>query len=595
MSKAEAFKPAVRDDDDDDVSGMAGARSVSLEGFFEQESDPKRREDAAAAAHAAIVASVVEDMAYWRRISSTVCGDEVPAGAMDKVADSQFRDFAQHWVRTGHGVDILTDAKKLKAEQDVRDGRLDRNLDRKATKAAGAKKRATVIVAAAAAASSSSDAQARTAAQRQAQAARSAAQAEALAAASATMFVELDPATEPKVDFGKVLELLDSLETRFFKDMPDVVEKLIELAPAERELLMSAYAHMVWHFHAPQFKRRYGYSASDHAQPELKPGAPVPAYFANVKDGSIFRRKLLSIAGMRNLIIYGPAIYAQMKSKHFDGRIEAYAEGTGLKLCKQMTGTVVDMDTTVLRANDPATLNAINASNKHKKCGPQYANSEQFASSPQAKEIAIGCAVPMLQHFAERLKLSAQQITERKVDWKSLSPAGAIPVAQNNADRGNFPVWQYVNAGQNSFHVNVVSFDELNLTLFLAPFHALRHWAFTFCVFKGPELEKMVDAAFADMIDDACLNYKARAIESYGERLAHMGTIVDILQKLQQENQKEFTAQFFEADDDEQTNEKAKMWEFAKGKKGRETKTGRIRDITKEDVDKWVSDPSTKI
>ena len=570
---------------DDDDANM-GRPTLSVEHMLESIRDPREAAAAQAAAHADLAQSVEDDTNYWARISSTVYGEEFDSSALDKVADD-FKDYAKSWLRLGNDLNLITD---FAAHRQAVVDKVDRGLKGKATRAAAAARKAALISAGA------NDAAARsknTEEQRAAQVIRDAARAKAQEELQATMFVPVDHATLPRVDFAALLDLLDTIDEKYFKNAPDVLVDLPELSGPQRQQLNGAYEHMMALFHDAPHKRKYGYTAQDHSQPKLAMGGEVPSYFANVKDQSIFRRKLLSMAGLRNLLVYGPAIYAQLRDRLFVGNVAQYADGTGLKLMKSMTGNLVDLDSVVLRCSCSATLNAINASNTHKKL-PTFANSDAFGTSQQAQDIALACAVPLLQDFAAKLKLTPAQIDARKIATASLTTPAHV--AGDNNDRGNHPIWQYKNAGQNSFHANVPNLDDVTSAVLKAPFHCLRHWCFIFAVFGHDPiaLAAKVEDAFANLIDDSCFNYKAKAIEDFGAKLAHEGTIVDVLQRTQAENQRVFTAAFFEADDEAQTKEIAEMTRCVAGRKGRD-KTGKVRDITEADVKSWCVDPSVKL
>lgn len=369
---------------------------------------------------------------------------------------------------------------------------------------------------------------------------------------------------------------------------------------ADEEPLIAAFDHMIDSLYLPFFRARFGSSGDDDLL-HIGYGASVPSYFANVAAESIFRRKMLSVLGLRNLIKYGPQIFNDLRNKLFAGSPSAYTDASGLGLMRVVTGNTLDLDTTVLRLTDHRTMEAVNMMNKHQGL-PTFHSLDAFANSDCARDIAVNCAKSALQDFIDLFKLSQEAAVARKVLPDRITP-NSIPVATNNTDRGRHALWRYTNAGQDSYHANVPTMDDVIGALLKAPFHCIKQYAFmavqqeqkegNIVQISQPKLTKF----FEECVVDACFNMKWRAIEEYSAAVAHEGTIVDVLQKLQMEHQSVFSAEFFAADDEQSTNEKAKMFELVQnaGGMGKEALSGKIRSITKQDVDKWVSDPSVKI
>lgn len=356
--------------------------------------------------------------------------------------------------------------------------------------------------------------------------------------------------------------------------------QLRNLDSKSESLLVAAYDHMMETFDTPRFASAYGGCGVSN---DLRFDVPVPSYFANVGGESIARRKALSIAGLRNLVRYGPVIFKQLESQLFAGRPDSYRAGEGLNLMRTMTGNVVDLDTTVLRC-DQTTLAVINMSNAHKGL-PIFSTTHEFSLSQQAREIAISCAAPLLTSFAEKFGLSREAAAARCV---SAVPAGSIiPISSDNTTRGHTPLWHYVNAGQNSFHVNVPAMDDVVGALLRAPFACVEHYASLHVQYTGAALEKELEAFFADCVADSCFNMKWKAIEEFGAALAHKGTIVDCLQKVQMQFQEIFTEDFFEQDASDHSNEIAEMVKLTSGKSARD-RYGCLRAITRDDIEKWV-------
>ncbi|CUG89358.1 Hypothetical protein, putative [Bodo saltans] len=288
-------------------------------------------------------------------------------------------------------------------------------------------------------------------------------------------------------------------------------------------------------------------------------------------------------------------IYEDLVNVKFSGNPNAYQGNVGLNLMREVTGNVVDLDTTVLRCSCKATLNAINASNAHKK-EKTYASVDEFAKSAQAMEIAIHCSIPLLDTFAAAvgIKTEAEKV-QRAIDSSKIKRP--IPVASNNTDRGVHPVWHYVNAGQNSFHCNVPNLDDVNGALLRAPYRCAKIWATLVSLYRSDpaELHKRMLDFFENCVVDSCFNMKWKAIEEFESKMQHEGTIVDVLQREQMNSQKLFTVEFFDADDEQHTKEVDLMYSLVAGRVAISAKDARkraLREITREDVALWVEDPA---
>jgi hypothetical protein len=393
-------------------------------------------------------------------------------------------------------------------------------------------------------------------------------------------------------DPRRAIDVLNLIDERFLVSLSGVADSVPELGDDDRNLVVSIFDHMMLALQQPHLKRRYGYNRADHMASPLVFGEPVPSYYANVSDGSMYQRKRYSIAGLRNLVLYGPVIYVQLRATQFAGNPLEYAEDEGLSLMRTYTGNVVDLDTTVLRCSCKATLNAINLSNKHKGL-PMFKSPQEFSSSSQAEEIAVHCSIELLNHFALTLNMDEAKRRRRNISLEQIRRP--IPVAATNTDRGRHPVWHYINVGQDSFHANVPHLDDVNGALLKAPYHCAMLWATIHAVFSGEMLQRKVDEFFEDCIADSCFNMKWKAIEAFSAKLRHEGTITDVLEKTQAEAQATFTAAFFAADDGGHSTEVAEMWRLVEGKVGREASTGKVRPITPSDVARWVVDPSVSI
>lgn len=522
-------------------------------------------EEALQEAHGEMVRSISDDLDYWARLSSQVYFESVSPTDIAGVQD-EFKQYALEWRRYGRGADVIGD---FAAHRKLRQDRFERREAAKRTKEAAAALRAS-------------------GAHRGSYGGGSGGGSGGRGATDETMYTPVDAAfvDDPEM----VLAVLVAIDEQLSK-VDGVCESPPQVDDFQRDLLVRGYDHMMASLQDPRFKHRYGYTSADHRAPPLRFGADVPSYFANVKDQSIFRRKVLSIAGLRNLAQWGPIIYKQLKDKKFSGDLSAYGADEGLNLMRRVTGNVVDLDTTVLRCSDRATLNAINMSNKHKGL-PQFGSTEEFARSPQAAEIAVNCSLPLFDDFAKMMKLNDEGRSKRRIHASQIQQP--IPVAASNTDRGKHPVWHYQNCGVDSFHANVPEMEAVNGALLKAPFHCLQYWLHIHCLFKGDELAGRVDDFFENCISDACFNGKWHAIELFGEKLAHEGTIVDVLQRAQMDNQQIFTCAFFDADDENRSKEVDEMCKLCVGRVGRD-KSKKLRPITREDVEAWVADPAVVI
>ena len=60
----------------------------------------------------------------------------------------------------------------------------------------------------------------------------------------------------------------------------------------------------------------------------------VPSYFANVQDQSIYFRKVVSMQGLRNLILFGREIFVELKGQLFSSDPTRYSPNCGLHKMK---------------------------------------------------------------------------------------------------------------------------------------------------------------------------------------------------------------------------------------------------------------------
>lgn len=339
-------------------------------------------------------------------------------------------------------------------------------------------------------------------------------------------------------------------------------------------------------FKSDRYRAKYGYNHdADSGTLALAAGRQVPGYFANVVDQSIYHRKMLSLAGLRNMAIYGLEIFEEMRMQRFSSNIAEYKDKTGPHKMKFYSGNVVDLDTVVLNAK--AQFRIVNEVLK-KEGKPGFRSEQEFQTSPMAKEMIMTQAQMLIKGFIEDMKLSPVEVAARNLN---LDINAEIPKASGNTDRGKWPVWHYENVGVSTFHVNVPTMRDVFGALLLAPFHLakafvllhVRHASGT-----AGEFEEAFDEFFEDGVSDSCFNGKFKSIELYLQKVDNLGSIMDVLNNLQRDHQSIFTPDFFEADKD-RTREAAMMWKLAQEKKlkGRDEK-GLPRDVTQDDVVAWM-------
>ena len=327
-------------------------------------------------------------------------------------------------------------------------------------------------------------------------------------------------------------------------------------------LVCLLYNHMLHTYDLPRYcdVDNHGQRGTGSTLPPA--GCRVPNYFANVRDQSIHRRKVLSLAGLRNLVVFGSEIFDELRKHLFASDPAAYSSNEGVHKMRHYTGNAVDLDTTVLRANDKASLDAVNLMNT-KAGGRTYSCSKEFGNSDQAAVIAHVAAEILLNRFARDFKLSKGAAKKRKVDPNDIP--STIPTARSNSDRGKFPLWRYANAGQDSFHANVPHVDDVVGALLRAPLRAAKIYLTIFLENSGEALQAHLDRFFTDCIADACFNQKWKAIEEFGQQMAREKTIVYTLQSMQQRHQSEFL-EVMDLDDDDYTQEKKLMWQHVRGR-----------------------------
>eukprot|EP00759_Apiculatamorpha_spiralis_P029020 PhF_6_TR31425/c0_g1_i2/m.46083 len=219
--------------------------------------------------------------------------------------------------------------------------------------------------------------------------------------------------------FMSCVEVVDTAMTRAIKEKSVVVTSM----PAQGKELIKVFDHMIAMFAHPRFRAKYHASGDDDQLLALPVGQKVPQYFANVKGQSMYQRKLLSMLGLRNLIQFGTEIFVEMQQVLFSGCLEDYEPKKGLHKFMYFTGNVVDLDTTVLRCTGQV-LELINKANT-KDGLDTFDSPDDFSASPQAKDMVMTAAEPLIRDFCEELKLSDAQKSRRRVD---LDTSAEIPV-----------------------------------------------------------------------------------------------------------------------------------------------------------------------
>ena len=87
------------------------------------------------------------------------------------------------------------------------------------------------------------------------------------------------------------------------------------IAVEDQEQLVALCDDMIRRFDVAKYRWKYGMQRHERELCAVEAGKPVPVYFANVQYNSIFYRKVLSMAGLRNLILHGRGIFAELKAQ----------------------------------------------------------------------------------------------------------------------------------------------------------------------------------------------------------------------------------------------------------------------------------------
>jgi hypothetical protein len=391
-----------------------------------------------------------------------------------------------------------------------------------------------------------------------------------------------------------ILTILDRCENTIHVIEQKITEHkavLPTLHSDDIDAIVGVYNEMLMRYNTDEFQSKHGANEEDYELCLIPFSEDVPSYFANVKYGTIFARKALSMCGLRNLVKFGVQVFEELKAHLFTSDPAKYCQNTGLELMHRVTGNTVDLDTVVLRCNDPVSLKTINGMNRRQNVA-EFRNIQEFGQSAQANEMAINASIPLLEAFVQEFKLTAHECAKRHLNLTQPTTAYTIPVVHDNRSRGRWPVWHYINGQVNTFHANVPNVSDVVGALLRAPFAAAR--AFIRCRDDPVKL----NAFFEDAISDSCFNAKWKALEAFNAELDEEGTIVKILEGIQANNQRIFTANLFDNDDDLHTNEiqaMVKMMQNATPLPMGRDSSGHLRLITQDDIVNWVNHPEQPI
>eukprot|EP01065_Artemidia_motanka_P011793 TRINITY_DN1642_c1_g1_i1.p1 TRINITY_DN1642_c1_g1~~TRINITY_DN1642_c1_g1_i1.p1 ORF type:complete len:605 (+),score=142.00 TRINITY_DN1642_c1_g1_i1:62-1816(+) len=363
------------------------------------------------------------------------------------------------------------------------------------------------------------------------------------------------------------------------------------ISPAECSAVDLVYQEMVYLFCQEAPKRKFGFDCGDEAYQCIPFDGRVPAYNANVQGGSIWSRKMLSVAGLRNLVKRGPEIFDEMIKTHFSSDYGAYPPREGLNKMKFYTGNVVDLDTVVLRCSDRTVMHCVNEMNRKEGCPSgytqQYTSTGQFGRSRQATEMAVHTAETAIQGFVERFGFSRQEMLKRRLVIENRSD---VHVATSSHDRGCHAIWHYTNVGQDSFHANVPMMSDVYGALLRAPFHAAAALARVLVMFKGAERDKWIDAFMEECIADSCFNMKWKAIEEFCAGLGELGSVDNVLASTMEQHQQEF-GKLYDAGYDEKEERRREVELYlalTRGVRGRAA-DGRLCEISRADVEAYLA------
>ncbi len=347
------------------------------------------------------------------------------------------------------------------------------------------------------------------------------------------------------------------------------------LRTKDKDCLFAVAEDIIRVYMDPYYQDKYGHDTNDDdlALLAMPHSRQVPSYFANSTSETIYRRKALTILGLRNLILMGELIFDEMQHCHFSSRQADYGHHQGPSKMRFYTGNVVDLDTVLVRCTDRSLLSGA--------FGKVFQSQQDLSGSKEVEDYVKSVAQERIAEFRKTFKMdSDDQAKLRRIFLTPADLSGAIHVAQDNTDRGEHALWHYVNpnAGQDSYHVNVPEISDVVGALLRSPFGMLKAWATL--VATGADLEPF----FEDCLADSCFNGKWKAIEAFCAGLTSKAKngIYTVLCKLQQDNQHLFPASI---SDDDEIRVMVGIID-SQALKG-EDSTGSSRLITRDDVVKW--------
>ncbi|KAJ9454575.1 hypothetical protein DIPPA_29845 [Diplonema papillatum] len=365
-----------------------------------------------------------------------------------------------------------------------------------------------------------------------------------------------------------------------FPPFPEAIACVLEL-----------YDDMVSNFGLDRYIREFGGQKCLFQRYAKTPeGHEVERYFANMKSGSIYKRKILSLVGLRNLIRQGKDIYTELYRKKFASNPGQYGKDEGPNKMERLTGNVVDLDTVVVRCSGEEIKELVNKE-RAKDGQPPLHSTREVADCETVRRMVLNSAGELLGNFIATFNLSADEQEDRQCFVPP--PDYVIKVATRHTDRGRWPVWQYINGPANSYHVNVPLIDDVVGALLLAPWHAAKAYCLIMAKYDGAE--DKLDDFYRNCIDDTCFNGKWKSIELFNEDLEKRDTVSAVLASMQKEHQQRFCKIYDEVDDEQKCDEAviAAMWELVVAAQAQgELKDGAKVSITRDMVDAWVRNPS---
>ncbi|KEG08783.1 hypothetical protein DQ04_06461030 [Trypanosoma grayi] len=326
---------------------------------------------------------------------------------------------------------------------------------------------------------------------------------------------------------------------------------------------------------------KYGGSAEDVRLCLRGAMEPVPNYYANITHGSVYRRIVLSILGLRNLVFAGVPIFATLQKKKFSSGADEYKESEGLPLMRSLTGNTVDLDTVVM--NVPVYLKSLSAM-LSKDGQPIFPTTESFLQSNLCRETVFTVARCLISSFVEDLQLAESEMAYRQLILNESEP---IHVAKRNSDRGRHPVWHYLNAHVSTFHVNVPNIPDIVGALLKSPFYLPK--AIALSIQNRGNTEDVWLDIVENAISDSCFNGKWKAVEQFLATAEEYNSIPTVLFRLQRDARDIFTPVFLYKDAArEKERAVMKRLVFERQLCGFDPQTKTTRLIRDEDIEEWV-------